>query len=87
MAAADPADRQAMLQEILQQAKDGRYGEGVKAVAERLARRLAEMPVDLKADLAELLAAPAARAGRTAQADPATRRGRGVRRRSPAADP
>lgn len=58
VAAADPANRQAMLEGILQQAKDGKYGDRVKQVAERIEQRLSELPDNLKQDLAKLLAAP-----------------------------
>ncbi len=58
VAAADPADRQAMLEGILQQAKDGKYGDRVKQVAQRIEQRLSELPDALKQDLAKLLAAP-----------------------------
>lgn len=58
VAAADPADRQAMLQGILQRAEDGAYGDRAKQLAERVEQRLGELPDNLKQDLTKLLAAP-----------------------------
>ena len=58
VAAAAPADRPALVQGILQRAKDGAYGDRVKDVAERVEQRFAALPDKLKQDLTELLTAP-----------------------------
>lgn len=56
---ADPEDRPALFQQILEQAEDGDYGTRAQVVAERIDERRDALPAELKADIAEVQAAPA----------------------------
>ncbi|WP_454856252.1 hypothetical protein [Promicromonospora soli] len=55
---ADPEDRPELRQAIRERAEAGEYGPRARIAAERIDERLEELPAELKADLADLQAAP-----------------------------